>query len=155
MTHPADTISFEMQKADEQAIRAHLQDCDKNFIPVLSEKVDLQEYAKKIFDKAKTFEAWQNGKLIGLIAAYFNNVQDSKGFITSVSVSEEQKGKGIAATLLKNCLEYAHDHHFSAISLEVSGQNKPAINLYKKFGFLEQSRKGGSVIMNISFEPSS
>ena len=154
MTHFASPVRFETGKADEQDILVHLQDYDQFFVPLLSEKVNLAEYARKLFDKAVTFEAWFEGELVGLIAGYFNNTADGIGFITNVSVSPAQKGTGIVARLMQNCIDYALLKGFSTISLEVSAQNVPAIQLYKKFGFTEQSRKGDSLTMNISLERS-
>ena len=154
MTLSTGSVKFETGKADERDILAHLLECDQFFIPLLSEKVNLAEYARKISDKAVTFEAWVEGELVGLIAAYFNNAAHGKGFITNVSVSNAQKGKGIAARLLQNCVDYGIEKSFSTISLEVSAQNEPAIQLYKKFGFTEESRKGDSITMNISLKPS-
>ncbi|MBL0182082.1 MAG: hypothetical protein IPP96_07240 [Chitinophagaceae bacterium] len=68
--------------------------CKNNFIPPLQDTVDIDSYAQKIKSKSITFEAWQNGHLAGLIAAYFNDPGKEVGFITNVSVENGFAGKG-------------------------------------------------------------
>jgi ribosomal protein S18 acetylase RimI-like enzyme len=97
--------------------------------------VKIEEYAEKIFKLAVTFEAWVKGRLVGLIAAYFNNPESKSGFITNVSVIKSYTGRGIAAKLLMMTVDYANQNHFSEIKLEVDRNNSKAIGLYTKFGF--------------------
>lgn len=125
-------IEYRINKASKIDIYKHLVACNNLFIPVLSKKVNLQEYAQKIFDFAETFEAWSDGELIGLIAGYFNDLNTKKAFITNVSVVQIFFHKGIASQLLSNVNDYAVQNDFEAISLEVDSQNERAINFYKK-----------------------
>lgn len=139
-------INYGIKKALAADVEEHLLACNHQFIPPLSEKVDINAYANKIYDRAITFEAWNENKLIGLIAIYFNNPEQF-GFITNVSVDPKWTGKGLAAALLKNCLEYAVNQKFNTVSLEVNENNKKAIGLYAKFGFEKESQKDDSLIM--------
>jgi ribosomal-protein-alanine N-acetyltransferase len=118
-------------------ILVHLKKCDGQFIPVLSLVVDLKGYASKIYANADRFEAWQNNELVGLIAAYFNDTVNAAGFITNVSVDSSYSGYGIASALLTRCIDHAKTLHFKCIDLEVNKNNSKAINLYKKFRFVE------------------
>jgi len=106
-----------------------------DFSPPLSERINLEEYANKIYENAITFEAWVFDRLIGMVAAYFNNVTDSVGFITNVGVEAKYKGNNIASDLMSNCINYSKENHFSRIILEVNENNQAAINLYNKFNF--------------------
>lgn len=109
--------------------------CNCNFYPILSERVDIKEYSKKIHSKAVTFEAWYDNLLVGLVAAYFNDKEFFFGFITNVSIFKEFMGKGIACKLLEMSVGYARKTKFKIIGLEVHKDNKAAIKLYKKFKF--------------------
>ncbi len=128
-------LVYAQRKASPEAICNHLIACNKDFIPPLEEKVNIAEYSMKISEKSITFEAWHSDFLIGLVAAYFNDYTLQNAHITSVSVIRSYTGKGVAARLLKNCIDYARENSFKNIYLEVKRSNHPAINLYKKIGF--------------------
>lgn len=140
-------ILFTQGKASAEDIFFHLNKCNKDFTPPLDNKVDIQEYAAKIFEKALTFEAWDEEILVGLVAAYFNDRGDQVVFITNVSTSETHRGKGIVCDLLNNCISHARQNHFESIILEVSALNTRAILIYEKAGFQVQENKNSLLIM--------
>jgi ribosomal protein S18 acetylase RimI-like enzyme len=124
-----------MNRADRVELEAHLIHCDNNFVPPLSDRVDIQHYAEKLMDKSVRFEAWHGEKLIGLVAAYCNDPTKLTAFITNVSVLPAWQGHGIAAHLLANCLEHVRQLGFGALKLEVDSRNQAAVGLYRKHGF--------------------
>lgn len=127
-------------------VSSHLIKCSDSFVPPLATRIDIKEYAVKIFEKAITFEAWDKHDLIGLIAAYFNS-ETKKAFITNVSVVSEYKGLGIAGKLLEMCVNHADFNGYSEIRLEVNKDNFPAVNFYKKHKFTHVETKGDSIFM--------
>lgn len=145
------TINYKIKTASEEEIYSHLYCCNNNFIPLLIQLVDIYEYSKKIFDKAITFEAWHDKKLIGLVAAYFNDSSSCTGYITNVSVNLDFMGKGIATALMNNCLEYAKQCDIKDIAMEVFIDNDSTMCLYKKFGFKEIEIRGNMVLMQLNF----
>ena len=128
-------IKYQTKTASTEEIYLHLKECNDSFIPPLNQKVDLKEYARKIAEKAITFEAWADTTLVGLVAVYFNDFKNRVGYITNVSVVNDHKGKKIAYDLINNSIEYAKQFNFHQIELEVSPDNQQAIQLYKKFKF--------------------
>jgi ribosomal protein S18 acetylase RimI-like enzyme len=140
-------INYTIKIATENDIFLYLKECNNDFEPPLSNKVSLDEYSRKLFEKSVTFEAWHKNKLVSLIAAYFNDDQKLTGFITSVSVIKEYKGKGIVSHLMLDCIYYAIKINFSTILLEVNKTSIKAINLYKKFGFIDMEDKDNTLIM--------
>jgi ribosomal protein S18 acetylase RimI-like enzyme len=130
-------IEYKIKTASEEAILMHLRECNNNFFPPLTERVIIEEYSRKIFEKSITFEAWKEHLLVGLIAAYFNKEAGRSVFITNVSVLEDFMHLGIASGLLRRCIEYAASNKFEEISLEVNKENIPAIGLYRKFDFID------------------
>jgi ribosomal protein S18 acetylase RimI-like enzyme len=143
-------IKYKIKKSTETDIRLHLEECNKNFTPPLSDRINITEYSKKLFDKSITFEAWKNNKLTGLIGAYFNQTNQS-AFITNVSVLKEFMGLGIASELLGQCIEYASQNNINEIQLEVNQNNNHAIDFYKKFNFIKENIKGEELIMKLLF----
>ena len=82
-------ITYTNEFSQENIIFDHLSNCENNFIPPLSTLVELKAYAKKIAIKAECFEAWAEGELVGLVAAYCNDYQKKVAYIKSVSVLAE------------------------------------------------------------------
>ncbi|MDR2902686.1 MAG: GNAT family N-acetyltransferase [Lactobacillales bacterium] len=56
--------------------------------------------------------------------------------ILTICVLPQDRRKGIADTLIKKMIAYAHDHGIIRIFLEVSKENVAAQRLYKKNGFV-------------------
>ena len=128
-------LNYHCQKADTNDVLAHLKRCDSKFIPTLSSRLDIENYARKITSNAQTFEAWDNDEMVGLIAIYSNSTDRLRAFITSVSVLPDWHGKGIANQLLKNCILSMRNLGFKYIELEVVSRNEAAVALYLKYGF--------------------
>lgn len=140
-------IQYKTNTALFDDVNRHLSACDKNFIPHLSQKVNIAIYAKKIVENSVTFEAWYNAELVGLIAAYCNDVENKKVFITNVSTITQHLGKGIASTLIKQCIEYATKNKFTEILLEVNSNSINALKLYSKNNFIQTGIKNETIIM--------
>jgi ribosomal protein S18 acetylase RimI-like enzyme len=128
-------IKYKSKVATLSEIFAHLKDCDSNFTPPLSQRVDIEKYAQKIFERSVTFEAWGGVLLIGLLAAYFDPKPTRAVFITNVSVLKRFMGVGIASELLCNCIKYASQKEFSEIRLYVNKDSGRVIHFYTKYGF--------------------
>jgi ribosomal protein S18 acetylase RimI-like enzyme len=144
-------IKYLVNKATEKEILAHFNTCDENFLKNLKEKVDLQQYSKKLFEKSIRFEAWQDNKLVGLVAGYFNDQKNTTSFISNVSVNKDKLNQGIASSLVKNAIEYGRDRSFKILELEVSSSNNAAIKLYEKFGFVTTEQGSSYNKMRLSF----
>ena len=130
-----DSIKFSFNRTNIEQIAYHLHVCNDFFIPPLSERVVIDDYARKIFENADRFEAWAGGILVGLVAVYCNDIKLKVAYITSVSVLPSWQGKGIASQLINKCLVYIKSLGFERVELEADQKNKAAIFLYKKYGF--------------------
>lgn len=146
------TIEYLLNKASAAQIEAHVRHCDADFVPPLSGRVDIKDYALKIASNATRFEAWSGDELIGLVAAYCNDRVKRVAYITSVSLLKEWTGKGIATRLLDQCIEHARVSGMRQISLEAAQANTPAINLYEKSGFVVSNVAGPFVGMNLNLK---
>jgi ribosomal protein S18 acetylase RimI-like enzyme len=141
------TVVYKRKTASQKEVYRHLQACDRDFIPPLSSRVDLHEYASKIVDKAISFEAWDGPVLVGMVNAYFNDLSSRVAFITNVSVLQSHTSIGIASALLEICLRHANMNGFATVKLEVSPANSPAFHLYSKAGFRVVGRNGDNLVM--------
>lgn len=124
-------------RAEAAQVAAHLAACDATFIPPLSARVDLAAYADRIVRHAERFEAWSGPQLTGLVAAYCNDSNGRRAFITSVSVLPDWQGRGIASRLLRECVQFIRAAGFESVELEVHEANDAALGLYRRHGFAD------------------
>lgn len=138
-------IKYKIKTATENEILLHLMNCSNSFIPPLAQRVNLKQYAQKLFEKSVTLEAWEDQLLVGFIAVYFNI--DGSAFITNMSVLKEFGGYGIATRLMDICIEQVRKNNLREITLEVNMYNIVAIRLYKKFSFTVINTYGETLVM--------
>jgi ribosomal-protein-alanine N-acetyltransferase len=129
-------IKYTINMSGVAMIKRHLKACDQTYIPPLSERVDVDRYAGKLYRLATRYEAWQDNKLIGLVAAYLGTGENPEIFVSNVSVDSTMTGRGIGANLLRRLVSDAKVRNYGSIRLEVSPQNHAAQKLYAKSGFV-------------------
>ena len=144
-------IEYKVNTLSLQVLVEHLELCDSSYIPPLSQRTVLDEYAKKIRSNACTFEAWSGERLLGVVCTYLNTVP--YGYITDVSVKPEAIGKGLARNLLSSCIEAARlEFGMSGLKLDVSKFNIKALRIYQRLGFEIESECDQIVKMKLIFE---
>ena len=94
------------------------------------------DFFKDCLSTSTVFGAYQKNKIIGLATlTQENGIKFShKASLSSVFIEPEFQKKGVASILLSAIIEYS-EKHVEQILLTVADDNKPAIHLYKKFGF--------------------
>ena len=143
----SDIINYKTNTATIANIVSHLKSCEESFFLDLESRVDIDEYSKKIKENAVLFEAWINDQLVGLLATYYNRIEDKTAYITNMSVSKKHQKMGIASMLMMQCIEYGLTRNFETIQLEVSANNINALQLYSKFDFHKSLHKNGYLIL--------
>ncbi len=61
----------------------------------------------------------------------------SLAYIYDIAILKEYNGQGLGSYLLKSCIMVLKDKNIKRASLLVTGENKRALDLYKKIGFKE------------------
>ena len=140
------TVNLLSNGATISQIETHLTRCSMDFFPPLHERVDIAAYAVKLHSSSRRFEAWRARSLVGLVAAYFNDV-DGSVFVSSVSVLSECRGQGLASRLLREAVGEAVVGGFHSVSLEVSDGHRRAIGMYGAAGFTVTHRSPGTIGM--------
>lgn len=138
-----------LNQADINQLVEHLESCDHDFSPPLSQRTDLTRYADKLFTQAECFEAWVSGELVGLVAIYLNDEEEELAFISNVSVLRRWQGNGIASHLLRESLSLARKRRFNVACLNVNAANSAAITMYEKAGFRHQNLTGETLTMKL------
>ena len=98
--------------------------------------VDVEARAKS-WSIDETFVAVAREELIGSVV-----VEPSRhGFgEIGMAVAREWRGRGVGSALLSAAIEWARDRGLHKLSLGVFAHNTAAIELYRKFGFVEEGR---------------
>jgi len=73
-------------------------------------------------------------KVVGYMGIWF--ILD-EGHITNIAVKEDFRNNGIATRMMDRAIDLAKEHNANCFTLEVRASNMEAIELYKKFGFIE------------------
>jgi ribosomal protein S18 acetylase RimI-like enzyme len=144
-------IRYAVDQASCAEVEAHLGRCDARFTPPLHTRVDIRAYAAKICQHAVRFEAWSDGMLVGLAAAYLNGAA-RLAFITNVSVEEAHCRAGVATALLERLIGRARALGLRKVSLEVSSEQPGALRLYERCGFASDADSAGSARMSRTLE---
>lgn len=110
---------------------------DRLFPTPLSEKVNIDGYARKLHDSATVCFAEDNGTIVGIVGGYTENVINNTAFISIVGVLPEFNGKGIATKLLSEFIERAKLKRLNAVHLYADKNNSVAVHIYQKLGFVD------------------
>jgi len=98
---------------------------------IVAETSDI-EILKYWIEHKQVFMLLENRVLVGYIAM---SVTDYSGWIFSIFVSADVRGKSYGRLLLEHAIEYLKKCGVSNIGLLVRRSNDIAISLYEKYGF--------------------
>jgi len=117
---------------------------DSLFEPSLSSRVNLSQYANKLYKNAEIIYKEENNKIKGLNAFYCNDAIGKVAFISIIFVFPDFKGMGIGSEMLRESMKIAKKFGMKQIQLEVDNHNS-AINFYLKVGFVVSAKKVDSL----------
>jgi ribosomal-protein-alanine N-acetyltransferase len=85
-----------------------------------------------------SFVAEKDGKVLGYGVIW---VLPGKIHLCNIAVSNSYRRQGIGSNMLEHVLDYARKKKIPQVTLEVREGNKPAIELYKKYGFILKGKR--------------
>lgn len=139
-------ITLDINRSSELHIYNHLMFVSSSFVPALDTYVNIAEYANKLYLNSIRFEAYYNSELIGLIAGYKVQEQNSF-FISNTSVYDDFNGKQVGHSLFNLLIHYCKKNSIANIKLEVFKKNERAIRFYFKKGFKEIEQTENRLIL--------
>ena len=102
-------------------------------LQALSQKIDLEEYSKKIVRNADVFLALDNESIVGIVVGYNNDKELKISNMSILVVLNEYQGKGIARKLVNNFLDLAKNKKMEKVKL--STVDARALKLYESLNF--------------------
>lgn len=167
-------LKYAINKATKHQIKDHLCRVNEDFSVPLRTYVDINQYAKKLADRAICVEIFANEKLVGLLAIYLN-VEEKFIFGSNFSIDKEYRGKGLELfKVLLNTVSKSQNLNDMSIEMqqvsnqfigalsevakteepilksihtEVHHSNRRLIMYYKRLGFKEVETSNESIYL--------
>lgn len=129
-------IDFEIRKA----VLSDL----KEIVELENASFEMDSFSKRQFNyllfHSIFYIAEKNRQILGYYIL-LTRKQSKKARLYSIAVHPSARGKNVGQALMHHLINVAKEMHYPYISLEVRENNVKAIQLYKKFGFLEKGIK--------------
>ena len=118
-------------------IEEFLREVDSMFPIPISQKVDLHEYACKLYNRADIRTVLENNKIVAMAAGYTENVIENRGYISIAAVLPEARGRGYGKKLIGEIMNIAENKGLDAVHLYAKSSNKPGVRMLHSLGFTE------------------
>lgn len=130
-----------------------LRKVDKDFVPTLSQKTDLEEFCTKIMSKGKLFVSCaKDGNINGLVVMYANDFEHHYSYVSLVAIDLDFRKQGIAESLMQKAISYVKNLGRNKIScIGIHTNNAIALHLYEKLGFVVQSELDNRKYLELKF----
>lgn len=93
---------------------------------------------------ASGYDAWVVRDPLGDLAGYFLLLYAiDEAHLLDVAVASERQGEGLGRWLLDKASQRAREHGMRSTLLEVRPTNERALQVYKRYGFIEIGRRKG------------
>lgn len=101
----------------------------------------------------------EHGDIIGVCEMLRQWAQPLDAFIHSFYVEESFRHRGVGKNLLENVIDILKKDGFKSVQLTVDPDNKPALSLYGRFGFVKKLLEVGEygegqdrILMELAFD---
>lgn len=112
---------------------------DSYFIPKISERNNLIEYAEKLASNATFIIAKKFNIIVGFAAFYFNPAPKSS-YLTLIAVNKDFQGMEIGKSLINELILFCRTNNSAGILLEMRANDSKLINFYTKLGFVVSNK---------------
>jgi len=100
------------------------------------------DQVKKLYNERFEFTAVCDGDSIIGFANLYDRQLNQYAFIGNVFIQPDYRGQGLGKLVLQYMIKAAFEkYQFAEVRLSVFSDNKPAVALYKQFGFSEYSQE--------------
>ena len=117
-------------------IEDFLRRVDSDFPVPLSQKQDLSVLAQKLSAHATICTVKDGNEILAMVAGYTENLINNMAYISVAATVPEARGNGLASGLIETFLRICVDKKISAVHLYAVSSNLPAMNMYRRLGFV-------------------
>ena len=128
-------MKCDIRRLKSEEIEAFLWKNDKDYFEILSKRVDIEKFSRKLAKNSTCFTIYKDNTLVALATCYFNNLDTKEGYIATLTVLDGYRRKGKGSYLLFNIKEYMKRNGFKCVKVAIHKKNEISYNFYKKNGF--------------------
>ena len=146
------SIRYVFSPLSFQEVLSFLQETDTMFPTPLSERVDLEMYAKKLSGHSNFSLSYAGNQMVGMISCYTN--RPPMGYISNICVKESYQGKGVFKEMFRRLVDEIKKKGIDRVRLEVDDDNVRAMDVYTRLGFsvVEEQSNVGKKLMEYVIE---
>lgn len=123
---------------------------NNQFDPPFITRIDsFESFVEKICSQGQFDIAMTRQYLAGIIGYYCNDCVDFNGYISYLAVSSWCRGRGVAAGLIQNCIEFNREVGMRKVKVRADKPNLKAISIYQKCGFRIVSENNKKIFLEI------
>lgn len=126
-------LSYSIERPSLHELLQFLYESSKEFDTPLEQKLDIPQYAQKLYENSSFIICRDNVHIVGMICCYTN--RPPIGYISNVCVLSTHQGIGIFKQCFNLLIDYCKSSGIDEIHLEVNNQNHNAYNIYRHIGF--------------------
>jgi len=104
--------------------------------------IDVEVYAKKLFENGIVLTANQRGETVGFVSFYANDRVSNSAYISLIATSPNHRNKGVGKLLLNEVYKFASAEKYDRIRLKVYKSNLQALRFYLHNSFSIVNRIG-------------
>ena len=127
------SIRYVFSSLSFQEVLSFLRETDTMFPTPLSERVDLEMYAKKLSGHSDFSLSYAGNQMVGMISCYTN--RPPMGYISNICVKESYQGKGVFKEMFRRLVDEIKKKGIHCLRLEVDDDNVRAMDVYSHLGF--------------------
>ncbi|MBQ8593374.1 MAG: GNAT family N-acetyltransferase, partial [Bacteroidaceae bacterium] len=105
----------------------------QNWTLTLCSRIDVSDYYYKLYENAEIIICLHDGKLVGLIAFYCNDIKTRTAYVTFIAVLSAYRGHKIASLLLEKASKVSSENEMYKIKIDTN--NEVAYRCYLRNDF--------------------
>jgi len=133
-----------------------IESSSNEFKPPISRMVEsIDDYCKKLLEKAALFIARENHIVVGVIAFYCNDEIQKQAYLPYFYIKPDNRSQGIGQMLLRKAILHSQTCGMKSMKFETWADNR-SISLYREHGFRQEGTRNtqgvSRVVMVVRFE---
>lgn len=128
---------FQIESLSILEISDFFKEHDDHYFEKLSDRVDIDDYSQKLLENSLQFTLRDDIDLIGLSPCYFNNDKEKVGYISSLTIKEDFRGRKLGSAMIKEIAQFARNKKYNTIMVKIHYDNHISHNFYLKNGFFD------------------
>ena len=124
------------EKKDIKKIAEFLKIVDKEFVPPLSERGDINDRVRKEFSEGRYLVYEEDNNVVGILCFFDKWKKERCGYISILAVHPKMRGRGIGSKLIEYAICRLKEKGVKDVYTRTWSTNKVGLRFYKRLGFM-------------------